>query len=504
METIIIDDPEQLSKLLESWIINEDTTLRLTKDTVYKVPGDRFIIAGDGKLTIEGNGAVVQGCGTGCGICIKKSNVTVRNLKIENYFCGIRVEADNTSVKGITIQECSFHNIESEGVSTAIRNSGCTIEDISVKSNYFEAPTHDRNGHCSTAINFMTACYSDNSTPIHHVRLRHVQCIGNRIVKNQDDDTAFMLGITVHGASAYAFYDNGNMVDSPFNEIFDSSEEDIIIEDNIIDGVWDIAIDVLAAFPGKRHCTLSDVSICNNKIKYHNTGINVGTTNVPHNGQIEGCHTEMVYIDGNELIPDIPGPNEPQIGIMLFTIRAESGKIVCRNCSMKNVYVINNKIYGREIGVALEAVHSTQDLPYPSLLENCLLENVAILRNEIMNAALPIRAFASHLEGRVDAFWGFELDPFDENNPFSTRCENAVIRAVTIAHNSLGEFDMAFTLGAAWGCGYSFIKNCVVKDDISIFDNKLDSGRKVFTYEKHIVNEVMFDRAYGANNIVMR
>ena len=503
MKIVMIENSEKLKIFLNSDCLDEDIILQFNENTEYVLPGDRWVMKGSGKLIIEGNGAVLHGNGEGYGILIQKSNVEIHNLILEKYFLGIRVEAFSESISEISIQDCTFRNIQSEGVSTAIIKSGCSIENVLVNGNLFVAPISNENGHCSTAVNFMTACYTHCNMPIHHVSLKHIKCCNNQIIKNPDDNTPFMLGITVHGASAYGFYNNGDMINSPFNDAVDSQEEDIVIENNKIDGVWDIAIDVLAAFPGKKRCTLSKVSIRNNIIKYHNTAINIGTSNVPHNGHVEDCHTNMIYISENKLVPEIPGPNEPQIGIMLFAIRAESGVICCEHCSMSNVFVINNTILGREIGIALQAVHATQDLPYPSLLKDCVLENVVILENKIQSAQVGVRVYAAHLEGRKDPFWGFELEPFNAEFPFSTRCENAMINGVTIAHNRIEEYDMAFIFGAAWGCGYSFIKKCTIGNEIYIYDNELDPGRKVFCYEKQCINEVLYDNACGAGNYVM-
>lgn len=475
---------------------SEDVKQLLNSETIDT--GEAVIRVYDG-VTVDGKGKKLKGNGKGHCLEILGSDVHIANLKISSYFAGVWIEAHRDLVN-ITVENCVFEDIESEGVSTVIREDGCSITDISVSDNTFIAPSKERTGHCSTAVNFMTGSFSDDRHPIHNVALRQVKCERNRIIRNPDDLNPFMLGITVHGNSAYAFYDNSDMLGSAYNDASDSIEEDIIIKDNFIDGAFDISIDVLAGFPGIGYSLLKNVVISGNTITYHNTAINLGTCNIPCNGRVENCHTENVLIENNTLMPNVPGPNEPQIGIMLFTIRAESLKINCHNCHMRDVKVINNTIQGREIGIALQAVHATQDLPFPSHLYDCSLKEVIIEGNTVTGASQPVRIFAAHLEGRYDPFWGFVLDDFDETLPYSTHCEGAVIDKVRISSNTFNTYDVAYTIGAAWGAGHSFISDCQIGSTIEIENNDCRSDNKVFCYQRNVMNELMYDDAMGSGN----
>ena len=156
------------------------------------------------------------------------------------------------------------------------------------------------------------------------------------------------------------------------------------------------------------------------------------------------------------------------------------------------------------MGIALQAVHATQDLPYPSVLEDCRLENVVIYGNDIVNARIAVRVYAAHLEGRNDPFWGFKLEKFSRETPFSTRCERASVAGISIHQNKIVEYDQAFVLGAAWGAGHSYIHGSRIGNDIRVFGNELDPGRKIFCYEKQLVDEVMYDDAQGFDNYVVK
>lgn len=483
----------------------EEVTIELDPGATYQVGEETFLLKGDGthKLILEGKGARLLGSGSGRAFTIHRGNVLVQDLHISSYFVGIWIEADQNHIDRVRIENCVFEDIVSEGVATAIANSGLCISDISVENNKFIAPTKERGGHCSTAINFMTACFETDHQPLHHVALRNVKCKKNELRPNPQDKNVFMLGITVHGACDYAFYNDGDMLRSPYNDVSDSLEEMICIEENIIEGVWDIGIDVLAGLPAVRNCILRNVEIKKNHITYHNTAINVGTANIPSSGKVQSCETSAVTISGNTLIPQVPGPHEPQIGIMLFTVRAESRTIVCRDCKMHDIFVTDNHVYGREVGIALQAIHATQDLPFPSVVANCSLKRVFISHNKIENAQLPVRIFAAHLEGRYDPFWGFDLAPFDPKLPFSTWCVNGQIDDVFLSDNEIYEYDTAFTVGAAWGCGHAAVKDCTVGENVMAIRNKLDKRRKVFSYYKRITDQDMYEDAIGMNNCVL-
>ncbi|MCI8376415.1 MAG: hypothetical protein HFI29_13450 [Lachnospiraceae bacterium] len=491
--------------LKEAESAGEDITIELDPGTAYRTGEETLLLTGGGgnKLVIEGNGARLIGNGSGKALTVHRSHVLIRNLHIGSYFVGVWIEADQKDISEIGVKGCVFEDIVSEGVATAITASGLGISDIQVEENTFIAPSKERGGHCSTAINFMTACFETDHQPIHHVALRNVRCKRNELKPNPQDKNVFMLGITVHGVCDYAFYDDGDMLRSPYNDVSDSLEEMICIEDNVIEGVWDIGIDVLAGLPAIRNCILRNVEIRNNHITYHNTAINVGTANIPSSGNVRNCETSAVTISGNTLIPQVPGPHEPQIGIMLFTVRAESRTIVCRDLRMHDIYVINNHIYGREVGIALQAIHATQDLPFPSVVEHCSLKRVTIAGNKIENAQLPVRIFAAHLEGRYDPFWGFDLAPFDKKLPFSTWCTNGLIDDVFLSDNEIYEYDTAFTIGAAWACGHAAVKDCTVGENVNAVRNKLDKRRKVFSYYKRVADNDMYEDAIGMNNCVL-
>ena len=488
-------------KIASSVKSGERCVIRLDQ-TQYPVT-QTLVIDSSVPVLIEGNGAELSGEGNGTGILIKSSHVTVKDLSLKHFFIGIAVEANGRDVHDIIIESCRFEDVTSEGITTAIRSSGKQIEDLTVRDCSFEAPSRTRGGHCSTAISLMTASYESNQEPLSNVALRRVKILNNHLSKNREDGNLFMLGITAHGACAHTFYlEEGDMRTVSMNRVEGSLQEDLLIRGNTVDGVFDIGIDVIGGLPGRFGSVLREVLIEENTVWYHNTAINVGAANIPCNGDVHDCVAENIMIRKNHVFPCVPGPNEPQIGIMVFTIRAESQTIVCTNCRMTDVTVTENEIVGREVGIALQAAHATQDLPYPSRIEGISLCGVTITNNTIRKAQLPLRFWATHLEGRYDPFWGFPLPDFDPELPFSTRCEHVLLDEITVENNVIESYDIALTMGAAWACGHAFVRDSVVGERILFNANRLDKKEKVYAYRDVVTHAQPYEDAVCTDCVV--
>ena len=481
----------------------EKTEVILEKGFVYQADQTLEICA-KAPVVLAGEGARLCGKGDGTGILIRSGNVVVQDLSFQHFFIGIGIEAEGESVREIKVERCSFEDVTSEGITTAIRTSDTSLEYLTVRACTFEAPSKTRGGHCSTAISLMTASYESDQEPLENVALKHVLLEGNHLSKNREDGNLFMLGITAHGACAHTFYlEEGDMRVVSMNRVEGSLQEDLVIRGNTVDGVFDIGIDVIGGLPGRFSSVLRDVVIEENTVWYHNTAINVGSTNIPCNGDVHDCVAENIMIRRNHVFPCVPGPHEPQIGIMVFTIRAESQTICCTDCRMTNVTVEENEIVGREVGIALQAAHATQDLPYPSRLENIQLSGVTIRNNTIRSAQLPLRFWATHLEGRYDPFWGFPLPDFDSTLPFSTRCEHILMDDVTVENNTIEYYDIALTMGAAWACGHAFVRDSVVGENMCFSGNKLDKKEKVYAYRDVIVHAQPYEDAVCTDCVVL-
>ena len=457
-------------------------------------------------VAIEGNGAEIEGDGQGTALVLRGEGFVVERLQVHGFNRAIFICAREEDTKDVTIRNCDLRDMNQGYIMTGIENSGHVIEKIEIADNFFMAPDKIRGGQakgaCACATCLFTALYDRADHPIRDVALRGVHWARN-VMRRNPDGNQFAEGVMAHGAADYNFFGSGDMFVSAWNEVSDSVFEDLVVEDNDIDGVHDIGITLLAGFPARHDCLLQNVTLRRNKITYFNTGINVGAANQCCSGDVDRLYARHIVVEDNELIPQVPGPFEPQIGVMIFTTRCESQQIRCEDCGMEDITVRNNKIGSREVGIAIEAQHGTQELPNPSKIARCFIRDLKIENNEITGAQLPIRMFAVHMEGRIDDFWGLPVPAWDPSLPFSTLAEGNSIDDVVIRGNKITEYDTAYTIGAGWACNHGFVKDNTIGRNIVIEDNVLDKGKKVFSYDRHIMNELLYEDAAGSGNRVL-
>lgn len=455
------------------------------------------------EIVIEGNGALLRGTGNGTALILSGRNLQVKNLHLEGFQTGIFIHAGQSSVENVKICGCEFRDISHEAIVTGITQSERFIDGVVIDHCYIEAPQKQRKGPCFTATNLIAAYYNEFGQPLHDIALRHVTWSNNRTAANSKDGNFISQALTLLGACNHAFYDGTDMIESTKRDVSRVVSEDILVTDNEIDGVYDTGLGFVASIPGRRDITLQNVTVRGNRIRYFNTGITVCATNQVFGGDVKRVCTRHVLIEENILLPQQPGPFEPQIGIMLFNTRCESQVISCCDCHMEDITLRGNEINGREVGIAIEAHHATQDLPAPSALCSCSVRQVTIEKNIVRGAQQPLRIFAAHLEGRTDDFWGYPHPAFDPSLPYSTLAQDNTVDQIYIRENQFIEYDCALTVGGAWACGHGFAKSNIVGPELVFSDNHFENGRKVFSYRKQASDQVLYDDAIGFDNRVL-
>lgn len=458
-------------------------------------------------LCIEGNQAHIHGAKEYDGIVVEGQDISIENLRISQFNTGIFIRSQEMNTKNVFVKNCEFSEIQSACVMTGITNSNLTIDGVAIENNRFEAPSSESGshtaGHVACATSLFNALYRTSDHPIHDAVLSNVVWRGNHTLANQKDGNQFSEGLMAHGACNYGFFDGSDISQSSLNEVYNCKLVNLTVEDNIVDGVHDIGMTFLASFPGRHDNVLENVAIRGNRITYFNTGINVGATNQCGKGDVARMYARNIRIEKNTLIAQIPGPFEPQIGIMLFTTRSESQEQRCLDSHMEDVIVRENHISGHEVGIQVEAQHGTQELPYPSNISGCTIDRLTIEKNVIKGAQHAIKMSAVHMEGRVDDFWGYPVPPYDAEKGYSTLAEGNRINHVKIVENEIIEYDIALVVQGAWGCNHTLSKNNIIGPDYEIHGNRLDGGRKIFCYSKYKTDQVMYGDAIGFGNRVI-
>ena len=500
-----VDDYKSLINVIDNIGAGAECVVEFEENVEIRLEKELVIFC-TSRVVIHGNGACLKGKGSGTALTLEGDDCDVSGLTFRGFDTGIYIRSSETDTKNVRIHNCEFHEINNGGVMTGIITSEHVIEDIQITDNLFEAPpamsgAHNA-GHVACATCLFNALYDEKDHPIFGAVLRNVVWSRNKTIANQIDGNQFSEGLMAHGACNYAFFEGTDMFSSCLNEVYNCRFENLLVEDNELDGVHDIGMTVLASFPGKHDNSLENVVIRNNRITYFNTGINVGATNQCCSGDVSNMYARHILIEKNVLCPAVPGPFEPQIGLMLFTTRCESQMQNCINCHMEDITVRSNEIWGHEVGIQIEAQHGTQELPYPSKISDCTITDLVIEDNIIHNAMEAIKISAVHMEGRIDDFWGYPVHVYDEEKGFSTLAENNVINRIKIVNNKIYDYDIAVVVRGAWGCNHTFSKDNYVGPDVSISGNILDGGKKVFCYGKYISDYVLYGDAIGTNNHV--
>ena len=519
-----IDTYETLNAaIIESCAAAEETVLEFEKDAVISLKSSLILSEEERKqinsgksllpdilslagVRIIGNGALLEGDGQGTALVVRGNGIRIDGLRFCGFNRAVYICARDEDTRDVTIMNCDFRDMNQGYIMTGIENSGHSIEGVRITDSFFMAPDHIRGGQakgaCACATCLFTALYDTGDHPIRDVALRGVYWARNRMQRNPDGNQ-FAEGVMAHGAADYNFFGSGDMFVSSLNEVSDSVFEDLVIEDNDINGVHDIGITLLAGFPARHDCLLQNVILRRNRITYFNTGINIGAANQCCSGDVERLYARHILVEDNDLIPQVPGPFEPQIGVMVFTTRCESQRIRCVDCGMEDITVRGNRISSREIGIAIEAQHGTQELPNPSSISNCFIRGLKITDNDITCVSQAIRMFAVHMEGRIDDFWGLPVPAWDPRLTYSTLAQGNWIDDVEITDNRITEYDIAYTIGAAWACNHGLVRGNRIGRNIRIENNSLDKGRKIFAYEKHIMNDLLYENAMGFDNKVL-
>lgn len=501
-----IDNYKTFLEALASIADEKENVLEFAHGAFIELEKEIEISSCKGSVFIKGNGAVLKGKGRGTALTIEGDKFNICGLSFIEFDVGIFIRSSKNNTKNIKVEECDFHQINNACIMTGILNSEHSIENIEITNNLFEAPAAVKEahnaGHVACATCFFNALYNQEDHPIFDAVLKDVIWRNNKTIANTIDGNQFSEGLMAHGACNYAFFEGTDMVCTSLNDVYNCRFENLLIENNVVEGVHDIGITVLASFPGRHDNVLENVIIRNNRITYFNTGINVGATNQCSSADVSRMYARHILIENNILKPMNPGPFEPQIGIMLFTTRCESQMQNCTDCHMEDIIVKDNEIWGHEVGIQIEAQHGTQELPYPSKISNCTITDLVIENNKIHEAMEAIKISAVHMEGRIDDFWGYSVPEYDETKGFSTLAEGNVINNIKIHNNSIDEYDIALVVRGAWGCNHTFSRNNLVGPKVSIYGNILNGGHKVFCYNKYIADDILYGDAIGTNNHV--
>lgn len=502
-----IKDGQSLYQAIASYnqMENEPAVFEFPENGSVVLEGNQMLcsslprITGSAGLEIRGNGAVLSADGTGTAIIIAGQNVTVKNLVFDAFHIGIAILATDGDVRNILVSNCTFQDISHECINSGIMGSGLTMDHVTVEECLFIAPCAQRRSNCPVATDFIGACYDEADQALHDIRFSNISWNRNKTCPNEDG-SFFAQGLLVFAACNHAFFVDKEMEKSSYAMVENVVADGILAEGNHIEGIHDVGLSIASGIPGRRDILMQNVVYRNNYINYFNTGMIISAAQQIFGGDVTRICTKHVLIEGNTFVPAKPGPYEAQMAIHLLNTRSETSVITCVDCHMEDITVRNNKIYGREIGIAVEAHHGTMDLPYPSNLSDCSIEGLLIENNEFMEMQLPLRIYAANLEGRVGDFWNMGEVKKEMTMPYTTFASNNRINHLCVRGNRFYEYDVAINMAGARVCGHGFAKDNEIGPDIQFSDNTFEDGRKIYSYRKNVSAELLYDNGMGFGN----
>ena len=451
------------------------------------------------RVVIDGQGKCLRGGGTGCGLILSSGGVTVRRLTLSHFSAGIFITQAERSIDGVAIEKCRFEEMTHACILGGMTGSDLTLSHVAIRECDMQAPSRARKKGACTAVLLSAVLDWTGGIFVSGVSMRELFVNGNVIHAHPDGGT-FSEGINIFTTCDYT-YGVGRAVGSGSNSrIADCTTENVFIEQNEVSGVDDSCIGFLGALLARERCSIRNFHICRNRVSYFLTGLCVSSCNQYAGGESYHCSASDIYMEDNILLPSEETPDEPSMAVALINVRAESGEIVCEDCTLERVAVRGNRIEGRDWGIVLEGMHGTQDLPAPSRLCRCGIRSVTIEHNEIRGVREPLRMFGVRLEGRVDRFWDYGLVEVNDRYPYSVYAQGNFVDQVTVRNNEVSDYDCFLNMAGAWAAGRGFARENSVGPGLVFENNLLDKGKKVFAYRYEAADQRLLEEACGSGN----
>ena len=200
----------------------------ITDDNITYTLTDNITSSGDGivvernSIIIDGAGYTVQGAGIGAGTFLSgRSNVTIKNTKIENYMYGVWINySSNNKIYNNAVKGSSFSSIEISGANgNIIKNNNITnsdrfgirvfgsIKNSIVSNNIINIP--------DGGIRLGSIIYANGTTKHSHSNV----IMGNTILNSGE-------GIALSGSNNNTIYHN-NFINNPYHPYMDGSYNNV-------------------------------------------------------------------------------------------------------------------------------------------------------------------------------------------------------------------------------------------------------------------------------------
>lgn len=465
------------------------------KKNIELFPGDTITVQEDylyitDPLTIEGNGAVIEGTGNNR-IKIASSDVTLRGIHFRGFGDCLEIDGMGGEIHQIHIENCIFSDYRHNGILTGSSVSGSTIRTLEIGNCEFHGPGASvSQGDVEGCFGIMLQVTSTESTdPVEDCAVEDV-FIHHCMIDNCNRMAIYMTGnCTAHLSleNLYGYGETGRL-----------RMKNVEIADCEIRDCWDASINLLTGMIKQRETLFENITIRRNKVEQGIWGVYI-TAAEPFIGHGDTIHVRNVLVEDNEFYERKGGPGEASYGVAVMAGRADYFPgITCDHCLTEQIVIRNNTIRDVTTGVIVAAADSLIDGAGVSV-SDCTVRDVVIEYNQIMNVENVFILTAAWMEGRLfdyqigvpakNKVWGEHIT---NHETVTVNCENNVATDITIRNNVIDGYRYKYVIGAALARGHARIKNNRL-ENLTLENNLFQNGEAHIRIQSVIVDDWVKD-----------
>ncbi len=408
-------------------------------------------------IVIDGKGAVISANGKGKGLFfVCSSDVEIKNLTMQKFTENIYINAKGQHIQNITISNCKFEEIQRYAINGVSTMSNSKMSKINIINNTFIGDTQNvtEGGNEGFKMFITLSAGKAGETDIENVELSDIVITGNKMSKGH------RASINILGSTL----DSLAMDFTKAKKVINPTVKNLKISNNVINGAWDVAINLVGGFLLQENAVMENVEVLNNEILYGVWGVVVVSAE-PLGGYANSAKVLNVNIAGNKLVADRTACGEVQYAIACFGARTDYfPNVHCENIGVENINIENNIIEHTDRAFIVSGSDIFLDGKNTSI-KNCYVKNIQI-RNNTLTDVIDAFIFAGgYAEGRMfdykigvplhNQVWGALASNDDETYV----CENNRIENLICENNTIKGNRYKYKIYGALTRGHGLIKD---------------------------------------------
>ncbi len=387
-------------------------------------------------IVVDGKGAAITATGKGKSLFfICSSDVEIKNLTMQKFTENICINAKGQCIQNITVKNCTFDEINNNAINAVSTESNSKMSKINIVDNTFigdkERITEGQNEGFKMFVTLTAGKAGDKD--IENVELSDITITGNKM------SGGHRASINVLGS----IFDNLAMDFTKAKKVINPVVKNLKIDNNVINGSWDVAINLVGGFLLQENAIMDNVQVTNNEVVYGVWGVAIVGAE-PLGGYAKSGKVSNVTVAGNKLPADSTACGELQHAIACVGARTDYFPGVhCENIGIENIIIEKNIIEHTDMGFSVSGANVFLNGKDTSI-KNCYAKNIEIRDNTLIDVIDAFIFSGGHSEGRMfdykigvplhNQVWGALAKNEDEtyllenNRLENLTCENNTIK----------------------------------------------------------------------------